>query len=302
VEIRKVTLIRVPRNLLFLLILFLSFVASGFAEDKSFFWKVESEKSTVYLLGSIHLATEDLYPLPEKIEKAYEKSDFLVVEVNLNNVSASVLQQSFMKKALYPPGKTLKTQISKKVYAATAAELTQLGLKIADFDQYEPWFVAMFMTTLKLQKLGYNPDFGIDRHFLDAAADQKKKIQELETAAFQIDLLDEFSKTNQELFLYYTVTDLEKVEEYIDQLMNAWSHGDSAGLQKLLFLHFADEPELKPIFDALFTSRNKKMAEKISSYLKGEGRYFVVVGAGHLVGDDGLISLLQKQGFTVQQQ
>ncbi len=272
-------------------------VAAG---EKSLLWAVRSESGIVYLLGSIHVATKDLYPLKKSIEDAYRQSDSLVVEVNVDAVSPEKTQALMLERGTYKGGKTLGSELSNEIYTEVDAKLRKSGMAIELFLKFKPWFVALTLTSLEIQRLGFLPRYGIDRHFLDSAKG-KKPVLQLESFEEQIATLDALSDQDQEAFLFYTIKDLNTLGEQMEILMQAWANGDSEAIDTLLREGFADRPDLVSVYKRFNIERNRKMLSKIEGYLRTDRQYFVVVGAGHLVGKEGLVMLLREKGYAVQQ-
>lgn len=268
--------------------------------SKAFLWQVQSSTSKVYLLGSIHLAKPDMYPLDEKIENAYKNSDILVVEVNTNKYNDHVLQQKFLGKGIYSSGQSLKSNLSARTYDLLEEKLNELRINIEQVNHLKPWFLALNLTVMNLRKLGFNPEYGIDQYFLNKAKGTKE-IAELESVNYQINFFDGFSTKMQDKFLLSTLIDLNIMEEQIANVITAWKRGDADKLNEILFAEFERYPQLQPVFYKLFDERNEKMVSKIESYLKDSSSYFVVVGAGHLVGEEGIINLLRKKGYSANQ-
>jgi uncharacterized protein len=206
-----------------------------------------------------------------------------------------------MGSAFYSDGEALKDHLSAETYEQVENRLEELGVDIGTIETAKPWFVAMMISNLELQKLGFDPSYGIDKHFLDLATQQKKKIVELESFDAQIRLLEGFSDEDQELFLSYEMSNEDSLQKDVQELMDAWKAGDADTVETLLFKPLKENPELLPIYEELFYKRNELMVAKIEGYLKSKTGYFVVVGAGHLVGEKGIITLLQKKGYKVEQ-
>lgn len=268
--------------------------------QKCFLWKVQSQRNTVYILGSIHVAKESLYPLNEKIERAFNNSEVLAVEVNIDDANVIDNQVAIMKKAVYADNGTLKKNLSPQTYQLLKIKLSQFSLPIEVMQQYKPWYLAVMLQSLELQKLGYNPNYGIDLHFLQKAQGVKN-ILELESWDYQISLFDTFSNYEQELFLDYTLRYLDKLEETVDEILELWLKGDVKTLETVLLEQGMEEQKLAPLFEKLFYERNRKMTVRIEEFLKTYKDYFVIVGAGHLVGNRGIIELLKKKGYSVEQ-
>ncbi|MBN2653874.1 MAG: TraB/GumN family protein [Nitrospirae bacterium] len=268
-------------------------------KQQNFLWRVTAPNSTAYILGSIHLMKPEMYPLNPVIESAFRSSDSLVVEVNLTALDISKAAGVISANAAYTDSRTLRSSISETNYRLAEAKLRETGLDISIFQKTKPWMVAMTLMDISMRRLGFDPAYGIDNHFLRRSG--TKRIFQLENFDFQISLLNSFSDKEQEMFLLYTIKDLENLQSDMDRLIVSWQRGDAASLEKLLLSGMAGAPELNNIYRKLFTERNFTMTSKIESILSSRGTYFIVVGAGHLVGKTGIVNLLKQKGFNIQQ-
>lgn len=269
------------------------------SDNQSFIWKISSEANTVYLLGSIHVASPDIYPLDSAIENAFELADNLVVEVDITQVDEMYAMQLIMDYGAYPPGETLQDHISDDLYAQLTEQF-DLGLVAIDINTFRPWVVVTLLDQLQMEELGYNPEHGIDLYFLNQAADSGQDIIELETMEFQVEML---STLPDELMILLLEDYVENpmTREAGDLLFEAWEDGDAAAMETLLFESLSEEPLLEPYYDVLIYERNVTMAETIEGFLAEDETYFVVVGAGHLVGEQGIVALLAERGYLTEQ-
>ncbi|HEY4485659.1 MAG TPA: TraB/GumN family protein [Nitrospiria bacterium] len=269
-------------------------------QEKHFLWEAAGPAGTVFLLGSIHVAKKELYPLPDVIEGAFAQADTLVVEINPLDSQSPQGQMALAQRGVYPAGTSLRAQVSAETYEKTRMYLAERDLGVDLFDRFRPWFVALTLTMAEAQRLGFDPRNGIDIHFLGRAAG-RKRILELETFEQQIALFEGLSEREQELYLVYTLEDMKLISSQMDRLMRAWTEGDAASVEALLKEGLAGRPDAGAMYDRWVDRRNDKMAEKIEGYLKTGGNYFVVVGAGHLIGERGLIRILEAKGHAVRQ-
>lgn len=285
--------------------LFVIFLFAVIAQDslsqpkKSFLWKVQSKTNTVYVLGSIHYLKKEIYPLDEKIEKAFDQSTNLGVEANVDNISKMDVQK-LVESAFYSGDDTLEKHLSPEAYELVKRQLTELGGSIEAANKYRPWFLALSLASIEIGKLGFDPNYGIDRYFLSKAT-EKKKIVELESLEYQINLFSSLSEKHQELFLLYTLKDIKVLEQELDKLIEAWTVGDVKGLESIVTKSVKEDKKLVPVYEKLVIERNRKMASKIEEYLKEKETFFVIVGAGHLVGNHGILELLKGKGFLLEQ-
>ena len=267
--------------------------------QKSYLWRVQSKTNTVYVLGSIHFLKKEIYPLNQKIENAFDQSDFLVVEANVNDITKIDIQK-LVDSALYLDLETLEKHVSTETYELIKKESGRLGLPLEMINKQKPWFLAMTLESLEILKLGFDPNYGIDKYFL-SKAEGKKKILELESLDYQISLHSNLSDKDQELLLLYTLRDLNILEQELGRLTQAWISGDTKSMESILTRGISEDKGLSSIFEKLLYERNKKMVSKIEDFLRTKEIYFVIVGAGHLVGDRGIIEILKGKGYIVEQ-
>ena len=288
---------------IFSVLILVSLVASSqdvFSQSqKNFLWRVQSKTNTVYVLGSIHFLKKEVYPLNQKIENAFDQSEFLVVEANVNDITKIDIQK-LVDSALYLDLETLEKHVSTETYELIKKESGRLGLPLEMINRQKPWFLALVLESLELLKLGFDPNYGIDKYFL-SKAEGKKKILELESLDYQISLLSNLSDKDQELFLLYTLRDLNILEQELGRLTQAWISGDTKSMESILTRGISEDKGLSSIFEKLIYERNKRMVSKIEDFLRTKEIYFVIVGAGHLVGDRGIIEILKGKGYIVEQ-
>lgn len=265
----------------------------------NFLWHIQSKNSTAYVLGSIHLLKQDVYPLSNIIEGAFDKSDYLAVEANVNDIDMPGLQK-LMVSAFYPDGDALEKHVSKDTWEIVKKETDKIGLSPELFSRQKPWFLAMTLESLELMASGYNPEYGIDKYFLSRAAG-RKNIIELESVDYQINLLSGLSDGEQELFLLYTLKNLKTLVREADGIVDAWKAGNVKLLESIVRENYYGDDRFYPLYDKLIIQRNKSIAAKIEGFLKRKGTYFVVVGAAHLPGEKGIIRLLKEKGYAIEQ-
>ena len=268
--------------------------------NRLFLWKATSPTTTVYLLGSIHVANESMYPLPEEIEKAFAQSKALAVEVDLTKVDATAMQAALMEKGMYEPGDSIEKHVPKQTLAMLRDYLSKRGMPAEAMEQFRPWALAVTITMLEVQSLGFEAALGIDKHFMERAG--ARRIVELESAAEQIDLLSSLPPKLEAEFLGSTLDSARWTKDLMGQAIELWKAGNAEGLEKLLVVGpLLERPDLRGVYAKMFDERNEKMAKQIDGFLKGSEPYFVVVGAGHLIGNKGIVKLLEKKGYHVEQ-
>ena len=285
---------------LVLAIVLLAGLAPAVEDNKLFLWEVVGEKGKAYLLGSIHLARQDVYPLDETIEIAFEQSDTLVVEVNLNEVDEAAMQQKALFAGVYGDGRKLEEQLSAETLSELQGFLDERAIPFAPFNSMKPWLVAMAISSAEMLRQGYLPQFGIDKHFLDKAKASGKPVEALESADFQIELLAGFPEQEQDRFLLYTLQQVSEGGEVVEGMMTAWKAGDAATIEELLLEVVRTDETLRPLYYQLFDSRNNDMTKKVAAMLDSGGTWFVVVGAGHLVSETGIVRQLSESSRQLE--
>ena len=261
-------------------------------------WKVQGTNATVYLLGSFHLLKADDWPLAAPLESAFTNSPIAVFETDMAKMEQGETQMKLLTKSQLPAGETLKDQLSAETYEKFLEYVKKLGLPEVMFNRFKPSMAAITLAMLEIQKLGFDPARGVDKHFFERARKDSKEIVGLETVDFQIGLVTEFSKEEGELVMKSTLGDIETMEKSFAELLQAWKTGDTSAIEKLMNESLREAPA---IAKRLLTDRNRNWLPKIRELLRGDKNAVVIVGAGHLVGREGVVELLQKEGLKVTQ-
>ncbi len=268
-------------------------------EAKSFLWEVEVKGEKSYILGSIHMLKKSSFPLKKELETGFDNCNFLVVEADISTENMGEILRVTMEKSGYKDGTKLKDHISPETFNLAKKRMDELNMSIDYFKNFKPWFLSMSITSMELMKLGFDPNIGVDKYFLNKA--EEKKILELEGIPFQIGIFDNFSDKENDMFLLSSLKEADSLGENVDAMVTAWQSGDIKALSKMVTENRSDEAELEDIFAILIDKRNLSMSVKMEKWLNEGGRYFFVVGAAHLVGEKGIINLLREKGFKLNQ-
>jgi uncharacterized protein YbaP (TraB family) len=262
-------------------------------------WTVNTPSNKIYLLGSLHLLKPNAYPLAAAIEKAYADSRVIIFETDIAALQTPGVQAKLLELGIYPGEQNLLQNLDGSTRQQLEKKMSEIGLPLEQFSRFKPWFVALTLTTLELQRMGYNPNYGIDVYFFNKASADGKEIGFLEPAEFQINLLGNMVEQDQYDFLSQTLNDLEVVNELAGDLVKSWKHGDADKLHELLSKSFKDYPHLH---DRLLIQRNKNWVQHIEGAMRKNKNVLFVVGAGHLVGPESVVDLLKEKGYQVEQQ
>jgi uncharacterized protein len=268
------------------------------AQEKSFLWKVGSAENSIYILGSIHFLKRENYPLKKSIEEAFAGAKKVVLEIDLQAATAEKAQQVMLDKALYRDGTTLRQNIAPETYSSAEQRANSLGIDLRAMSPFKPWFVALTLTSLKLQKLGFDSNYGVDRYLAERAKNSDKATGGLETLEFQIGLIDQLSRRDQEMMLRETLKELDLLDKGVERIVRSWLTGDINALDELLLAGMREYPE---VHQKLIVDRNRRWVPQIDRMIRQGENVLVVVGAAHLVGKDGIIELLRARGYSVEQ-
>lgn len=274
------------------LLLWLLLPLNAFADPA--FYRISKGNEQHWLLGSIHAGKPSLYPLPDPVERAWQQSRALVMEVDMTHISQEQWQEMGAITRLVD-GKTLKDHLPMDLYRRTLIAAGQNGLTEAMLAPLRPWFAAITLTQAALERTGYRGEFGVDQHFAKRANDGGKPIVGLETLLEQLGYLASVGD-NQTLMLESTLDELPELEKGFAEVMAAWQNGDQATLINLLKEEMAP-PKLQAWLEqTLLAERNRNWVKQWPG-LPNES--FIVVGALHLYGEQGLLALLEQQGWRI---
>lgn len=268
------------------------------AAAKNFLWKVQSGSGVLYLAGSVHALASHVYPLDAAYQRAFDASATLVEEIDLGDTSMLAAAPMMMAKGVYRDGRTFEQAVSKETAALVAARLNGT-IPPEMLSTMKPWLVTVMLTAMQVQQAGLDTSLGLDKYFYDKAVTAKKAVSGLETAESQIDRFDRMSEPLQEQMLRSTVTDLDTQDTTLKTLIAAWQRGDAATIEQTLLGSFKEYPDA---YRSLIVERNRNWMPQLDACLARSAPCFVVVGAAHLVGPEGLLALLEEKGYKVEQQ
>ncbi len=268
------------------------------AQTHAFAWKATKGQGAVYLVGSVHMLTTDFYPLAASLDAGFKDSDLLVEEANLAEMLSPTMQFSMLSRGMLPAGQTLDKVVSPATLDLLNKHTAALGMPIEALKQFKPWMLAMTIEAMEWQKAGFDAELGLDKHFFDRAQSENKTVQGLETTDFQISLFDGMTADQQDRFLAETLKGVSTETASVSKLAAYWKAGDVAGIERLVLADVKSDPV---VYDRLLVARNRAWLPKIEALFARPRHAFVVVGAAHLVGPDGLLAMLKAKGYQLVQ-
>lgn len=293
---------KAARFLIFFLSIFLlaSFAVPAQQNVPLFLWRIETEGKPSYLCGSVHLMSKDQFPLPAAIENAFENADNLVVEVDISSGNEIVQDPSAMMQ-MYYESRTVKDVLPPDIYKKTEEIFEELNLPLVMFNSFKPWVLATTIVQTRMEQLGYTADLGLDLYFLRQAHKTGKPVLQLETAGAQITMMSSLSEELQIAMLKDSLNDMGNFTDELKGMFKAWSTGDTKAMKEIVEEDGLQTKERKELHQILLTDRNREMAAKIAAWLENPAAekgtsYFIVIGAGHFVGEGNIREELARRG------
>lgn len=271
---------------------------SSFSHAKSSVWKITDGDNVLFLGGTIHLLTKQDYPLPAEFEFAYQQATLLVFEVEPDVVNSQATEKKFVEYAYYKDGTTLSNVLDAATYKLLSDFFAVRDLSMSTFESMKPGMLSVVLTVLELQRLGLAGQ-GVDEFFSDKSKQDNKPQLALETIDDQFRALSALGVGRESFTIRHALSEAEKITELMQDIKSAWRTGDNKALVNTSLTPWLERfPEL---YQSLLVKRNNHWLPQLETLLKTPDIEYVLVGALHLVGDDGLLSLLREKGYRVEQ-
>ena len=261
-------------------------------------WRVAGQQNHVYLLGSIHLLRREDHPLPDAIYAAYEDAEKLIMELDMDDVDPIASQMLTNELGLISDGRTLRDLMGEELYSQAVALAETARIPLTLLEKSEPWFAAMNVEIIMLMRIGFDPALGIENQLMERALVDDKEILGFETMRQQLEFLDGLSPSAQREMLIQALSEGNEMQQTMDEMIMAWRTGDVQFLEENLLADMTDYPEL---YKVVVVDRNVAWTDEIEELLDEADDYLIVVGALHLVGQEGVPRLLQARGHDVIQ-
>jgi len=261
-------------------------------------WSVRSGDNVIYLGGTVHLLRPGDYPLPDEFEEAYQASSELYFETDIAAMSDLSVQAQMLQQLTYSDDRSLRTVLSDQAYTALSAYTQTAGLPIVMLEKFKPELLISTLQILVFQSMGFTPQ-GVDAFFHTRAVADGKAEGQLETVQEQIGFIAAMGEGNDSEFILLSLKDLTETGNVIDGMIGAWRSGDAQGLSELFVEDM--KVEAPALYDTLLLERNLKWIPQIHRMLQDADTEFVLVGAAHIVGENGLLDLLSQEGYEINQ-
>ncbi|NGX15177.1 TraB/GumN family protein [Wenzhouxiangella sp. XN24] len=262
-------------------------------------WSVQAPdgKSTVLVLGSVHLLRPADQPLPPAVHDAYRRAGRIMVELDPAELEPAATQAALERIGIATPGRSVAESLQPAEWRRAEALASAAGLDLQAVSMMEPWFASIVLYTDALGASGYEAELGVDQQVTTWAQRDGKPVIGLETLEEQLLLFKTLGEERQREILLKTLEDAAALETDTDALVADWRAGDAAALAARLATDFEGYEDLR---DSIVIRRNQAWLSRVEGLLALPGTSLVVVGALHVVGPDGLPQLLEARGYRVQ--
>jgi uncharacterized protein YbaP (TraB family) len=283
--------------LLFLTGLFSCASSPSSAKSGSPVWKISGNGNTLFLGGSVHILRSNDFPLPKAFDRAFSQSKLLVLEADVEQIADENVNQYLMSKVLLPEGQTLQSILDPDTYFLLKLECAKYGFLVDAVSNYKPSMVITILGVLQMQKFGF-VEQGVDAFFQDKAKKENKPVHFLESLEFQIDMLVSMGEGYENDYVRYSLEDFSTTDNSLAELVAEWKRGNVLSAEAALAEMKEEWPEM---YKLMVVDRNAAWMPQIEEYLASGQIAFVVVGAFHLHGPDGLLTQLRNSGYIVEQ-
>jgi len=260
-------------------------------------WELKGSGGSVLLLGSIHLMKKSDYPLPPAVQEAYDSSDRLLMELDIDDLDPIAAQGLIVSMGRLDDGRTLRDVMGRRDYAKASDKISAMGMDLEMLAALKPWFVAITVMNMQMMQLGFQPQYGLEQYLSGLARKDGKPIDGLETMEFQLGVFDGLPEKTQSRLLLQTLDETADMEERLDVMTSTWRSGDMNTMARELEKSFSEYPDL---YDRLVVDRNRQWTERLIDLSDSAQDTLVVVGALHLVGRDSVIEMLRSRGQRVE--
>ena len=285
------------KKMVLLVTLLYSYLCCSLVYAASPIWKVSRGEDYIYIGGTIHLLAATDYPLPNAFAVAYADADKLLFETDLQKLQAPSFGQSLLAAMAYGDGKTLKTELSKSTFKSLEDYLNERDLSISSFLAFKPPMVLMTITLLELSRLGLG-GVGVDAFYHAKAMQSGKRVGYLETVAQQLDFISNMGRGRDNELVQYSLQDIKVLPIIMRQLKDAWRLGDISQLETIAIKDL--QHNFPQIYKNILVDRNLAWMPKLESMFSTKEIAFIMVGALHLAGEDGLLKQFKNKGYSVK--
>lgn len=278
------------KSIFTLIVLCFFTVSETNAQDQSLLYKLEGKDiKTSYIFGTIHILPQADFEMPQKVKDAFEQSDELYLELDMDNPE---IMQEMMAKMMLENDDALSNHVDSTEYKLLDAYLKEnVGLGFAQFNRFKPLYLS---STIMVSLVG-KQIASFEMTFVAMAKEANKELKGIETVEEQIAIFDGVSYEKQLDDLVEMLEDPAEAKELFGNMLKVYKTENIDSLYDYTLSYLDEDPKM---IDKLLIARNKNWVEKIPG-ISRDKKVLYAVGAGHLGGKQGVIQLLRDKGYTL---
>lgn len=260
-------------------------------------WKVSTDSTEMYLGGTVHILRASDYPLPVEFDSAYARADKLILEADLDSLENPAVATQLVLMSYYQGDQTLQSELNPETLEALSKKCGQMGVPIGMLMKMKPSMAILTISMMQLRSLGVSEQ-GVDRYYMEKAKQDSLPIGVLESVQFQMNMLADLGKGNEDGMVMQSLKDFDQMETDLSAMVANWKDGTG----KDMLEQIADmKKEYPGFYESLLVQRNNDWLPKLEMLLADSAVEYVLVGALHLHGPDGVLELLKAKGYRVEQ-
>jgi len=262
-------------------------------------WAVRDADSTLYMLGTVHLLRPETQWRTATLEKAIAEAEELWLELPTTDAAAMAVEMMpLVARYGLSPGKRLSDVLTREEMKTLDEAAKLAGLSASQINMFRPWFAALTISNAAVMRAGYDPLSGVDSKIEALFLERGIKPKGLETAELQIRVFAGMTPEQELRYLRETMEEYGDAPIELDAMVDQWARADLPALEAMFVSEMkTEEPDL---YAALLTNRNASWVSQIEGILAGKGVSFMAVGAGHLIGPDSVIAMLEARGVIAE--
>ncbi|HCY88456.1 MAG TPA: TraB/GumN family protein [Desulfobacteraceae bacterium] len=258
-------------------------------------WKISDGTRHLYIGGTIHVLAKDDYPLPKAFATAYADSHTLVFEADMGQMENPEFAGQMMAQMVYADGTTLESLLTPPTFKDLNQFTAARNIPVAAVNQFKPGMVMVALTLAEIQRLGVG-GAGVDEFYFAKGRKDGRPMDFLEAPMDQVAFLAGIGIGQEDEMIAYILRDVEKLPTLLPVMKKAWKTGDNDLLYRETLAPL--KKEYPDLYFKLMVKRNLAWMDRIMEMMATPEVEFILVGAGHLAGDRGLLALLKEKGFS----
>ncbi len=267
------------------------------ASAQTSLWRVSDGRHSLLIGGTVHALGEADYPLPAAFDRAYAEAARLVFETDMAAIEDPAFQRDMAERLSYGEGRQLRDDLRAETYRELQAWCEAHGIPMSLVDHLRPPMVSLVVMMDELQRLGIAGQ-GVEEYFYRRAQADGKALSALETPRQQLAFIASMGCGQEDALIRNSLRDARDAAGMMGRLKAAWRAGDAAALARLGIAPLRREHP--GLYRELLVRRNQAWLGSLRAFLDTPETELVLVGALHLVGEDGLLALLRRHGYRVE--